>query len=780
MTTPTEATTTTPRAEHDAGAASNFLREIVQRDVAAGKHGGRVVTRFPPEPNGYPHIGHAKSICLNFGLARDFGGVCHLRMDDTNPETEEMEYVEAIQKDIQWLGFDWGDKLFFASDYYERLYEYAEQLIVAGKAYVCSLSEEEFRKHRGTVTEPGTPSPYRDRSVDENLDLFRRMRAGEFPDGAHVLRAKIDMASPNMKMRDWPLVRIRHASHYRAGDRWCIYPLYDFAHCLSDLIEGITHSICTLEFENNRELYDWILEAVGAKDPDSRPHQYEFARLNLSYTMMSKRKLLQLVESKIVRGWDDPRMPTLSGMRRRGYTPEAIRELCERVGVAKNNGTVELALLEHLLREDLDGKSPRVMGVLRPLRVVIETVPEGQVERLDAPLWPAEMGRESSREVPFSRVIYIDRDDFMEAPPKDFFRLAPGREVRLRHAYVIKCERVVKDERGEITELVCSHDPASRGEAAPGGKRVKGTIHWVSAEHAFDAEVRLYDRLFIAEAPGIQDDMSKELHPDSLVTLRAKLEPSLAAAKAGDRFQLERLGFFFVDPVDSKEGAPIFNRTVSLKDSWARAAKAQATELAAAKDVKAAPPAKEAAPRKEPEKKELSPEAKALADAHGLSAGEATLLADERALRGLFEQTIAAGADAKLAARWVANDVRALAREPGDHALVFTGHNIANLIAEVAAGTITPTIAKEVLAESARTGEAPTAIIERKGMRQIADAGALDVVAAAVIAENADIVARYRGGNANVFGALVGAAMRKTGGKANAKALQDALRKALG
>ncbi|MBK8258985.1 MAG: glutamine--tRNA ligase/YqeY domain fusion protein [Polyangiaceae bacterium] len=644
MSTSNEVKTPT-RSEPESGAASNFLREIVERDRAQGKHGGRVVTRFPPEPNGYPHIGHAKSICLNFGLARDFGGVCHLRMDDTNPETEEMEYVEAIQRDIKWLGFDWGDKLFFASDYYERLYEFAEQLIREGKAYVCSLSEEEFRtQYRGTVTEPGKPSPYRNRTVDENLDLLRRMRAGEFPDGAHVLRAKIDMSNPNMKMRDWPLVRIRHASHYRAGNKWCIYPLYDFAHCLSDLIEGITHSICTLEFESNRELYDWIVEAVGAKDPNNRPHQYEFARLNLSYTMMSKRKLLQLVETKTVAGWDDPRMPTLSGMRRRGYTPEAIRELCDRVGVAKNNSIVDLALLEHLLREDLDKKSPRVMGVLKPLRVVIESIEKGKVEEFDAPLWPAEMDRAGSRKLPFSREIFIERDDFMENPPKDYHRLAPGREVRLRHAYVIKCERVVKNEAGEITEIVCTHDPASRGEAAASGKRVKGTIHWVSAAHAFECEVRLYDRLFLAEAPGSLEDTAKELNPLSLQTLRAKLEPSLAASKAGDRVQFERLGFFFADPVDSKDGAPIFNRTVGLKDSWAKAA-AKTAESTPTKEPKAEAK-KEKAPAKEAEKKELSAEAKALVAAHDLAPADAALLTEEPALRALFDSALSAGAPA--------------------------------------------------------------------------------------------------------------------------------------
>ncbi len=538
------------------GGATNFIREIVEADLAAGRR-ARVVTRFPPEPNGYLHIGHAKSIHLNFGLARDHGGVCHLRFDDTNPTTEDVEYVDSIQRDVRWLGFDWADKLFFASDYYERLYQYAVQLIEAGKAYVDSLSEEEIRKYRGTAFEPGVPSPYRDRSVEENLDLFRRMRAGELPDGAAVLRAKIDMASPNLKMRDWPLYRIRHAHHYRTGDAWCIYPLYDFAHCLSDLIEGVTHSVCTLEFENNRELYDWIVEAVGATNPDARPHQYEFARLELTTVMTSKRKLLQLVEGKRVAGWDDPRMPTVAGLRRLGVTPEAIRALCERVGVAKHNSTVDIALLDHVLREDLNLRSPRVLAVLRPLRVVIETWPEGQVEDLDAPYWPADVGKEGSRTVPMGREIYVDRDDFMEDPPRDWHRLAPGREVRLRHGYVIRCDRVVKDERGELIELVCSHDAATRG-ADPAGRKVKGTIQWVSAAHALDAEVRLYDRLFLTDAPASAEDFLAELNPGSLVTVRAKVEPSLLAARGGERFQFERLGFFFVDPIDAKPGAPVF------------------------------------------------------------------------------------------------------------------------------------------------------------------------------------------------------------------------------
>ncbi|NUQ78560.1 MAG: glutamine--tRNA ligase/YqeY domain fusion protein, partial [Polyangiaceae bacterium] len=562
-------------------APSNFIREIIEADRQAGKHNGRVVTRFPPEPNGYLHIGHAKSICLNFGLAREFGGKCNLRFDDTNPTTEDMEYVEAIQRDVKWLGFDWGDGLYFASGYYDKLYDFAGELIKRGKAYVCSLSEEDIRKYRGTVMEPGTPSPYRERSVEENLDLFRRMRAGEFPDGAHILRAKIDMASSNMKMRDPPLYRIRHATHYKTGDAWCIYPLYDFAHSLSDWIEGITHSICTLEFENNRELYDWFLEAL---DLPNRPQQIEFARLNLTSTVMSKRKLLELVGKKHVAGWDDPRMPTITGMRRRGVTPEALRQFCERVGVAKNNSTVELALFEHVLREDLDRRSPRVLAVLKPLRVVIENFPEGKAEELLAPYFPPEAKREGSRVLPFSRVLYIERDDFMENPPKDFFRLAPGKEVRLRYAYVIRCNSVVKDEAtGEIVELRCSYDPETRGDAAGGGgagaRKVKGTIHWVSAEHAHKAEVRLYDRLFMSDAPGASGgDVMAELNPNSLVTLKDCLvEPSLAKAGPGEHFQFERLGFFFTDPADSKPGAPVFNRTVQLKDTWANRGAATAT-----------------------------------------------------------------------------------------------------------------------------------------------------------------------------------------------------------
>jgi glutaminyl-tRNA synthetase len=560
-----DTTSTTPR---------DFIRDMVERDVAAGKHGGRVVTRFPPEPNGYLHIGHAKSICLNFGLALEYGGTCNLRLDDTNPETEDQEYVDAIQEYVHWLGFDWGRNLFYASDYYEQLYDFAEQLVLMGKAYVDSLNEDEIREHRGTVTEPGRPSPYRDRSVEENLDLLRRMRAGEFPDGAHVLRAKIDLASPNMKLRDPLLYRIRHATHYRRGDTWCIYPMYDFAHPLSDAIEGITHSLCTLEFENNRDIYDWLVDTLPFPDP---PRQTEFARLNLTYTIMSKRKLLELVERKLVSGWDDPRMPTLAGMRRRGFTPEAIRDLCERVGVARANSTVDVTFLEHCQREDLNPKVPRVMCVLRPLKLVIENYPD-QVEKLDAPLYPHDVPKEGSRKVPFSRVVYIEQDDFLEDPPKGFHRLSPGREVRLRYAYLVRCESVVKDESGEIVEVRCTYDPATRGGSAPDGRKVPGTLHWVSAEQSVPVETRLYDRLFRVERPDLEEgSFETYLNPDSLEVLAdSRIEPAAADPAMGERLQFERQGYFFHDPIDSKPGHLVFNRIVPLRDSWALEVKKQA------------------------------------------------------------------------------------------------------------------------------------------------------------------------------------------------------------
>jgi glutaminyl-tRNA synthetase len=564
-------TNPTPRPQTPEGKETlDFLRDIVRRDTLSGAYGGRVATRFPPEPNGFLHIGHAKSICLNFGIANEFGGVCHMRFDDTNPETEDMVYVESILRDVRWLGFDWKDKLFFASDYYEQLYELAVRLIRDGKAYVDSLSEEEIRRYRGTVTEPGRESPFRGRSVEENLGLFARMRAGEFPDGAHVLRARIDMAARNMKMRDPLLYRIRHASHYRRGDAWCIYPMYDFAHPLSDAIENITHSICTLEFENNRAIYDWLVDNLF---PEPRPRQYEFARLNLDYTIMSKRKLLQLVEEGHVSGWDDPRMPTIAGMRRRGYTPEGIRLFAARIGVDKANSRVSMEILEDAIRDDLNARAPRVMAVLRPLKVTIANYPAGSAEWVEAPFWPRDIGKEGSRKVPFTREIYIERTDFSENPPADWIRMRPGGEVRLRNAYFIRCEEVVKDPAtGAVVELRCTYDPDSIGKPSGATRKKTTAIQWVSAGHAVEAEVRLYERLCTVPDP---EDVPEGktfkdfLNPESVETLRGcLLEPGLAEATPGDRFQFVRHGYFIADAVDSKPGAPVFNRIVALKDTY--------------------------------------------------------------------------------------------------------------------------------------------------------------------------------------------------------------------
>jgi glutaminyl-tRNA synthetase len=562
-------------AATDAKGPPNFIKTAIEEDLNAGRHGGRVATRFPPEPNGYLHIGHAKSICLNFGLARDFGGTCNLRFDDTNPTKEDVEYVDAIMADVSWLGFEWHGEARYASDYFEQLYNLAVRLIKDGKAYVDSLSADEIREHRGTLTEPGRESPFRNRSVAENLALFQDMRDGAFEDGRHVLRARIDMAHPNLLMRDPTLYRIRKAAHHRTGDTWCIYPMYDFAHCLSDAIECITHSVCTLEFENNRALYDWILDQL---DLPCRPRQYEFARLNLNYTVLSKRKLIQLVNEGYVSGWDDPRMPTLSALRRRGCTPGAIRNFCERIGVAKANSVVDIALLEHTIREDLNPVAPRMMAVLRPLKVVIENYPEGEVEWLEAinnPEDPA-MG---TRKIPFSRVLYIEQEDFLEDPPKKYFRLAPGREVRLRYAYFITCKEVVKDPgTGQVVALRCTYDPATRGGDAPDGRKVKATLHWVSADQAVGAEVRLYDRLFSKPDPDEKAEgksFKDFINPESLEILtQCRLEPGLARAEAGTVYQFERLGYFCLDGRDASSGRLVFNRTVTLRDSWARIAQA--------------------------------------------------------------------------------------------------------------------------------------------------------------------------------------------------------------
>ncbi|HEV8246089.1 MAG TPA: glutamine--tRNA ligase/YqeY domain fusion protein [Polyangiaceae bacterium] len=763
--------------------SSDFIRDMVREDVTAGRYGGKVVTRFPPEPNGSLHIGHAKAICVDFGVAAEFAGRCHLRMDDTNPTTESMDYVEAIQRDVRWLGFDWGEHMYYASDYFERFYELGEKLIRLGRAYVCDLSEDEFAQNsRGTISEPGKESPYRARSVEENLDLFRRMRNGEFQAGERVLRAKIDMASPNMKMRDPPLVRIKHAHHYRTGDTWCIYPLYDYAHCLEDSFEGVTHSLCTMEFESARELYDWV---IAATEVPHVPHQTEFARLNLSYTVMSKRRLLELVEKKHVSGWDDPRLPTLAGLRRRGYTPEAIRDFCAKIGVARNLSTVDVALLESCVRDDLDSRSPRIMAVLRPLKLVIESVAEGAVESIDAPYWPEgskPSGDEThiSRALPFSRTLFIERDDFLEQPPPGYHRLAPGCSVRLRHAYVVTCTGVLKNDAGEVVEVRCAHDPASRG--APPGKRTFGTIHWVSASEALDVEVRLYDRLFSVEAPGQgEGDFTLELNPHSLEVVRAKAEPSVAHALAGDRFQFERLGYFYAEP-DTRSGAPVFNRVVQLKDSWAKVANAtdSSKQNAAKKERKAEKSKQPAAPKTE--KAELSPEAASLRDAHGLSAEAAHVIAQERLLGEMFAEALASPggpAAAKAVAVLLVNEVLGEARSRKLEALPFRGAALVELQQLLADGTVSSAQVKEVLLQMVATGKPPRQIVAEEGLAQVSGKDALVPLVEEVLAESADVVLRYRAGNVNVLGALVGMVMKKSRGRANAKLVSELLKQKL-
>lgn len=756
----------------------NFIEEIITEDLAQGRH-QQVVTRFPPEPNGYLHIGHAKSICLNFGLAKKFGGKCHLRMDDTNPTTEDTEYVESIQNDVRWLGFDWGENMFYASDYFGRIYDFAIELIKNNKAYVDSSSEAEIREMRGTINEPGKHSPYRNRSVEENLDLLERMRKGEFPEGAHVVRVKGDMASPNMKMRDWPIIRIKHAHHHRTGDTWCIYPLYDFAHSLSDAIEGISHSICTLEFESNRELYDWIIDNVTAP---AQPHQYEFARLNLTHTVMSKRKLLELVKSGGVRGWDDPRMPTLAGMRRRGVTPEAIRAFCEEIGVAKANSTVEIEKFEHFIRQDLDRKSDRVMVVLDPLKVVIENYPEGQIEEFDAPYHPDGEGKARSRKLPFSREIYIEREDFAEEPPKDWFRLAPGREVRLRYAYIVKCTSVVKDASGKITELRCSYDAATREGQLAEGRKVKGTLHWVSAAHAKDVEVRLYERLFKVERPDLVEegqDWKATLNPDSLaIVTNAKAEPSLLGVSPGTHVQFERKGFFFVDPVDSKTGTPIFNRTVSLKASYTVTKDQTESLVDERKSAKPAPKAAVQTP--EDRMARVSAEAKVIAEqlvTNGVGREDAIVLAENASLRAYYEQALAGGGRAKTVANLLVNEVARALEAKGS--LSFPAAALGELAALLDDRTLTATLAKDVLAEMIASGQTPKAIVDAKGLRQVSDESALEPIVDKVLADSAGEVKRYREGNTKLMGFFVGRVMKASGGKANAERVTELLTRKL-
>ncbi len=756
---------------------TDFIRTIVTADVQAGKHAGNVVTRFPPEPNGYLHIGHAKSICLNFGIAAEFGGVCHLRFDDTNPLTEEMRYVESIQRDVAWLGFAWAGRMFFASDYFERLYDYAVVLIKRGKAYVDSSSEEEIREFRGTVTTPGRASPFRDRSVEENVDLFRRMRDGEFPDGAHVLRAKIDMAHPNMLMRDPLLYRIRHASHYRRGDTWCIYPLYDFTHCLSDSIEGITHSLCTLEFKDNRELYDWVLDETLV---DCHPQQIEFARLNLDYTVLSKRKLVELVRSGHVAGWDDPRMPTIAGLRRRGVTPEAIRKFAELIGVAKVDSRVDIEKLEYCIRDDLNARVPRVMCVIDPLKVVIANYPEGRTEQLDAPYYPRDIAKEGSRAVPFSRELYIERADFREDPPKGFFRLAPGREVRLRYAYFIKCVDVVRDpETGEILELHCTYDPATKGGNAPDGRKVKGTIHWVSATHALPCETRLYDRLFTKANPDDVDEghFIDSLNPDSLrVMRRSKIEPSVADDPPGTRYQFERQGFFCSDFVDSHPGALVFNRTVTLRDTWAKqeqqARSAPGRTRRRLGDKPASP------------SKARQPETAAVAstpfDRFGLPPDQATVLDSDPAVAAVFTEALGAYDDPKAVASWVTNELVRESRGRAVADLPITGTAVGSLVALVERGTISRPAAKRVLAEMVRSGGDPAAIVKRLGLERVDDTSVVQPLVTKVLEAYPDKVVEYRNGREGLLGFFVGQVMKETRGRADPQMVNELVRAALG
>ncbi|MDJ0838432.1 MAG: glutamine--tRNA ligase/YqeY domain fusion protein [Acidobacteriota bacterium] len=759
-----------------AAAPSNFIRNIIEEDLRSGKH-DRVVTRFPPEPNGYLHIGHAKSICLNFGLSTTGeNGRCHLRFDDTNPETEDMEFVESIQRDIRWLGFEWNEHLYFASGYFDRFYELAIKLIEDGKAYVDSQSLEEMRANRGTVTQPGKHSPYRERSVAENLDLFERMARGEFPEGAHVLRAKIDMASPNMKMRDPLLYRIRHAHHYRTGDKWHIYPMYDYAHCLSDSFEGVTHSVCTLEFENNRELYDWVIRETGVP---CVPRQYEFARLGLNYTVMSKRKLKQLVEENFVSGWDDPRMPTIAGMRRRGYTPSAIRDFCERIGVAKANSTVDIGQLEFSVRNDLNAFAPRVMCVLDPLKVTLTNFPAGKKEEmLTGSLYPHDIPLEGEREIPFSREIYIERSDFMEDPPKKFHRLAPGREVRLRHGYVVRCDEVIKNGSGAVVELRCSYDPDTLGKNPP-DRKIKGTIHWVSVNRALSAEVRLYDRLFKDERPdGDKDvDFKDHLNPDSLKVVTGYVEPCVADDEPGSRYQFERQGYFISDPVDSDPDELVFNRTVSLRDSWSKIAEPAAEQPKTAPKPKPKATAKPAAPKAT---RERTPQQQVLYDKYrdlGLSDEDADLISAEDTVAGLFEDAAAAHDNPKGIANWVVNEVlRALKDRDG---LPFDGAALGELVKLIDEGTISGKIGKDVFEEMLSSGEGPAAVVERKGLRQVSDAGALEPIIDQLIAANPDKAARYREGKKSMMGFFVGQVMKQTGGKANPQLVNQLIRSKL-
>ena len=737
----------------------DFLRTIVENDLKAGKY-KEIVTRFPPEPNGFPHIGHAKSISLNFGIARDYNGHCNLRMDDTNPTKEDTKYVEALEDAVRWLGFDWGEEIYFTSDYFSQIYDYAVQLIKMGKAYVDSLDEETMREYRGTVTQAGKRSEYANRSVEENLDLFERMKNGEFKDGEHVLRAKIDMAAANMKMRDPLLYRIRNVHHFRAGDTWAIYPMYDFAHCLSDYIEGVTHSFCTLEFENNREIYDWVLDTLELKPP--RPYQYEFARLNINYTVMSKRKLLELVEGNYVNGWDDPRLPTIAGYRRRGYTPESILTFCDQIGVAKANSVVDVAQLEFCIRDDLNKKVPRVLCVLDPLKVTIENY-DG-FEEIDAPYYPHDVPKEGSRKLPFSKEIFIEREDFEENPPKGYFRLTPTQPVRLRHGYIISCKEIIKDEQGNVVEIKAEYHPDSKSGADKSGIKVKSAIQWVSAAHAKQVEVRLYDRLFKNEAPeGIED-----LNPDSLKVIKnAFIEPAVITERPDERFQFERQGYFYADPQDYTQTQPAFNKIVGLKDSWGKQKKEK--RAAPKAEVKKVQIDGEVAPMSQEEQELFDKYTKELK----LNNEVANTLARDKQLSAFFQEAFALYESAVTIANIVSNEVARELKHKELPALMFNAQHIADLVKMIDDETISTKIAKEVFEEMSQSGQEPKEIVQSRGLVQISDPDIIIPIIEEVISKNPDNVEKYKAGNKKLSGFFVGQVLKATGGKGNPKVVNQ-------
>lgn len=739
--------------------SKDFLRTIVEKDLKSGKY-KEIITRFPPEPNGFAHIGHAKSICINFGIARDYKGHCNLRMDDTNPTKEDTKYVEALRDAVEWLGFDWGKKVYFTSDYFPQIHAYAVELIKMGKAYVDSLSEDEIREFRGSVTKIGKRSKYAQRSIEENLELFERMRSGEFKDGEHVLRAKIDMSAANMKMRDPLLYRIRHAHHFRTGDEWCIYPMYDFAHCLSDYIEGVSHSICTLEFENNRDIYNWVLDTLGLKTP--RPYQYEFARLGISYTIMSKRKLFELVEGGQVDGWDDPRLPTIAGYRRRGYTAESILNFCEQIGIAKANSMVDIAQLEFCIRDDLNPKVPRVMCVLDPIKVVIENY-DGY-EEIDASYFPHDVPKEGSRKLPFSREIYIERDDFMENPPKDYFRLTPEQSVRLKHAYIITFKELVKDDSGDIIEIKVHYHPESKSGSDTSGIKVKSAIQWVCAKSAKRAEIRLYDRLFLAEAPqGVED-----INPNSLRIIEdAFIEPAVITQKPDERFQFERQGYFYADPIDYSEENPVFNKIVGLKGSWAKKKKPSKIK------IKKLHVDGEITPMSEAQQVLFDRYTKVL----GLNSEISNILARDEQLSDFFKEALLVLNSPVSIANIVANEVARELKKARE--LRFTAKQIAQLVKMVSDGTISNKISKQLFEEMVKTGKNPEQIVKDKGLIQISDPAKLKPIVDDIIAKNPDNVAKFRAGNTKLLGFFVGQALKATGGKANPKVVNELVAKGL-